>query len=69
MVHGNRSDVHELRQIVLVRNVVPMPSDDIERRVVLLALEKLAAELVYDLPRFLFDVVFGDRVQEVSCVG
>jgi hypothetical protein len=46
-----------------------MPSDDIEGRVVLLAPEKLATKLVDDLPWFLLDVIFGDGVQEVSCIG
>lgn len=46
-----------------------MPGHDVEGRVLLRALEELAAELVDDFPRLLLDFVFRDRVEEVPGVG
>ena len=69
MVYRDGSNVDELGQIVLIRDVVSVPRYDIEWRVLLGALEELAAKLVDDFPRFLFDLVLGDRVEEVSSIG
>ena len=46
-----------------------MPCDDIERRMLLLADEKLASQLVHNFPRCLLNFVLGGRVQKVSSVG
>jgi hypothetical protein len=62
MVHGDGSNIDEFGQIVLVRNVVSVPRYDVEWRVLLGALEELAAKLVDDFPMCLFDLILGDRV-------
>lgn len=69
VVDGDGAHVDELGQIVLVRDVVAVPGDDVEGAVVLRRLEKLAAELVDDFPGRLFDFVFGHGVEEVAGVG
>jgi len=66
VIHRDRPDVDKLCQIVLVRNIVPMPCHNIKRRVLLRAFEKPAAELVQNLPSFLLDFVSGSWVQEVA---
>lgn len=43
-----------------------MPCYNIERGVVLSALEELAAELVNNFPRFMLNFVLGKRVEEIS---
>lgn len=69
MVDGNRTNINKLGQIILVRDVVSMPRDDVERRVFLFADEKLASQLVHDFPRRLFNLVLGCWVQEVAGIG
>ena len=69
MVDGDGAHVDEFGQVVLVRDVVSMPGDDVEGRVVLCALEELAAELIDDLPRLLLDFIESSRVEEVSSIG
>jgi hypothetical protein len=69
VVDGDGADVDEFGEVVFVGNVVAVPGDDVERRVVLRALEEFAAEFVDDLPRGMFDVVFCDWVEEVSGVS
>lgn len=46
-----------------------MPCNHVERRVLLRALEELAAQLVHNFPRRLLDFIFGLRMQEVSWIG
>jgi hypothetical protein len=48
--------------------IVTVPCHNVERRVILSALEELAAELVDDFPRCLLNLVFGNRVKEVPRV-
>jgi hypothetical protein len=69
VIDRNRTNIDELRQVVLVRDIVAVPRDDIEWGVFLLTDEKFAAQLVNDLPRFLLNLVLCDWVQEVSGVG
>jgi hypothetical protein len=69
VVDGDGADVDELGEVVLVWDVVTVPSHDVKGRVVLNALEELAAEFVDDLPWLLLDFIFGDWVQEVASVG
>lgn len=69
VVDRDGADIDEFRQVVLVRNVVPVPGDDVEGAVVLCALEELAAELVHDLPWLLLDLVLRHGGQEVPRVG
>ena len=53
MVKGDRSDSIELSKVILVRGIVSMPSDDIERGVVILQREELSLEFVYNSPLLL----------------
>jgi hypothetical protein len=69
MIHRNRSNIDKFREIVLVRNVVSVPSYDVKWRVLLSTLEELAAEFVDDFPRCLLDLVLGDWVEEVSSIS
>jgi hypothetical protein len=50
VIDRNRTNIDKLRQVILVRDIVAVPRYDIERRVLLLADEELAAQLVDDLP-------------------
>lgn len=69
MVHGDRTNINKFGKIVLVRNIVAMPSYNIERRVILCAFKELAAKFVDNFPRLLLDFIFSHRVEEVSSVG
>lgn len=66
MVDGNRAYVDKLGQVILVRDIVPMPRYNIKRRVFLAALEELATHLVHNLPVLFLDLIFRNRVQEVA---
>ena len=48
--------------------IVTVPCHNIERRMVLCALEELAPKLVNDFPRLLLNLVFSNRMQEVPRV-
>lgn len=69
VVDGDGADVDEFREVVFVGHVVAVPCDDVKGAMVLRGFEELAAELVDDFPGLLFDVVFGDRVEEVAGIG
>lgn len=69
MVDRDGSDVHELRQIILIRHIVAMPGYYVKRRVLLCALEELPTQLINYLPAFLLNFILGHWVQEVSRVG
>lgn len=45
MIEADGVDDHEIRQVVFVRHIIAVPSDDIERRVILCCLEKGSLEL------------------------
>lgn len=49
-----------------VTYIVSVPSDDVKWRVSLCALKELATEFVYDLPRFLLDLVLGLWCEKVT---
>lgn len=69
MVEFDRVNDHKIGQVVFVRNVIAVPSDDIERTVLLDGLEEMAAVLVDD---FVLDVnVFepGRRCFEIPRIG
>ncbi len=69
MVEFDRVDDHEIGQVVFVRNVIAVPSDDIERTVLLDGLKEVAAVLVDD---FVLDVnVFepSRRCFEIPRIG
>lgn len=69
MVHRDGTHVHEFRQIVLVRDIVSMPRNDVKWRVLLCAVEELATKLVHNVPVFLLNLIFCGRMKEVSSVG
>ncbi len=46
--------------------VIAMPRYDVERRMLLCALEKFPTELVNDLPSVLVDFIFGLWMEEIT---
>lgn len=65
---GDRSNVNEFREIVLVGHVISMPCNHVKGAVILRALEKFAPKLVHNLPRLLLNLVLGHWVEEVTGV-
>lgn len=68
MVVRNGTNCVELSEIILVRSVVSMPSDYVERRMMSLKFKELALELVDDSPLFIFVFIPSDWDFEVSWV-
>jgi hypothetical protein len=62
VVDRDGTHIDELGQVVLVWDVVAVPRYHIKRRVLLRAAEKLAAEFIDNLPRFLLNLVLCDWV-------
>ena len=69
MVEADRVDRVEAREVVLVRRVVAVPRDDVERRVVDRRAPQPPAELRDQLERALGSLVRRDRRQEVARIG
>lgn len=70
MIHGDGTHVDELGDIVFVWDIVTVPSHDVERAVLLSALEKSPPKLVNDLPRIIArDGVLGLGMEEITRVG
>jgi hypothetical protein len=69
VVDRDRTDIDKLGQVVLVWDVVSVPCDYIEGRVLLRAAEELAAELVHDLPSLLLDLILRNGVLKVASIG
>lgn len=68
VVNRDGSDVDKLGEIVLVRDIIAVPGNDVEWTVLLGPPEELAAKLVDNLPAFPHDLVLGLGMEEVSCV-
>lgn len=69
MVKSDRVDGHKTVQIVLIRDVISMPGDDIKRAVVLIRPEEGALELGENLPGVASVFEVGRGVEEVSRIG
>lgn len=69
MIIRNGVDDHKIGQVVLVRNVVSVPGDDIERAVTLLRFKEMAGVLVHNLVGHFEVFVVCCRSLEVPRVG
>jgi len=69
VVNRDRTNIDKLRQVVLVWHIVAVPCNYVKGRVLLRTAEELAAKLVHDLPRLLFNLVLRDGVLEVPSIG
>ena len=69
MIEADRVDDVEAREVVLVRRVVAVPGDDVERRMVDLRRHRLPQNFATSSSGAVDVLVRGDRRQEVARVG
>lgn len=68
MIEGNRINGHEFVEVVLERDVVPVPSNHVERAVVLLSGEQFAVVLANDLVICFTVLVTRDRSLKIPWI-
>ena len=68
MIKGNRVDSTKMSQIVLVWNIIAMPSHNIERAAILSALKSVSHKAINNCPFVCSLLVSSDRNGEVSLI-
>lgn len=70
VVDGDGADIDKLCEVVLVGDVVAVPRNHVKGAVPLGAVEELASQLVYNVPRVVLGhLVGGDGMQKVAGIG